>query len=53
MRVSTENIVQLIFIRYVYVKGTTILNVGTIIVYLDDMFRSDFDHLQVLESSYM
>jgi hypothetical protein len=33
MRVSTENIVQLIFIRYVYVKGTTILNVETTLVY--------------------
>ena len=42
-----------IFVRYVYVKGTTILNVGIIPVYWVDMFRSACNHLQVLESSYI
>ena len=48
-----QSLLSIIFIRYIYFKGTTILNVGIILVYWDDMFRLACDHLQVFESSYI
>jgi len=33
----------IVFIRYIYVKGTTILNVGTILAYIKNCYAFDVD----------